>query len=371
MNRRSLMKKWRELPHPMLLVIGLLVCFGMAMMVSASGGKFHPWFMSQLPKAILGIIAMFALAFMPARLTLRFAYIFYFLCVGLLILVEAMGFIGMGAQRWVSLGFFNLQPSELAKIALILALARYYHLARPENISHPLMLAMPIGMIALPMGLILIQPNLGTATITGLVGFTMLFMAGVSWWYFAALVGSVMAAAPIGWHFLHDYQKRRVMTFLDPSQDPLGAGYNITQSIIAIGSGGFFGKGFIQGSQGQLDFLPEKQTDFIFTMVAEEFGFLGSLFLLLCYAAILFFGLVLAVKARNKFSSMIASGVVAMMFAHIFINMAMVMGLVPVVGVPLPLLSYGGSFLISTLLALGLLLHAYRHRDVRTSGGLF
>jgi rod shape determining protein RodA len=218
--------------------------------------------------------------------------------------------------------------------------------------------------------LILKQPNLGTATILALTGITILFAAGLRWQYFAGLVLAGLAALPVGWHFLHDYQKRRVMTFLDPGSDPLGAGYNITQSIIAIGSGGLTGKGFLQGSQGQLDFLPEKQTDFIFTMVAEEFGFAGVSVVLVLFLVVLGYALALILRSRNRFGSLVAAGICAMLFFHLLINVAMVMGLVPVVGVPLPFLSYGGTFLLTTLMAMGLLLNVLVNRDAAVSRNL-
>ena len=226
-----------------------------------------------------------------------------------------------------------------------------------------MLLIIPGILTLVPVALILKQPNLGTATIVSVIAFAMCFMVGIRWWYFAGVIGAAVAAVPVAYHMLHDYQKQRVMTFLDPGSDPLGAGYNIIQSKIAIGSGGFWGKGLLNGSQSQLDFLPEKQTDFIFTMTAEELGFIGSVVLLLLYGLLIYFAMLLAVKARSTYGRLLAAGVAAMMFIHIFINMAMVMGLIPVVGVPLPFLSYGGSFLLATLMACGLLQHVYINRE--------
>ncbi len=220
-------------------------------------------------------------------------------------------------------------------------------------------------MTILPVALILHQPNLGTATICAFIAFSMCFMAGIRWWYFAGTLSAVAAGVPIVYQFLHDYQKARVKTFLNPDADPLGAGYNIIQSKIAIGSGGFFGKGLLHGSQGQLDFLPEKETDFIFTMLGEELGFIGAVVLLALYACLITFAMLMAVRARSGFHRLIAAGVAAMMFLHIFINMAMVMGMIPVVGVPLPFMSYGGSFMLATLMACGLLLHVHINQEIQ------
>jgi rod shape determining protein RodA len=246
-------------------------------------------------------------------------------------------------------------------------LARYFHQLHPEEIRRPAFLIPPALLIIVPAALILKEPNMGTAIIVMTVGATMCFLAGVPWRYFIGLAVSGVASAPLIWHFMHDYQKRRVITFLDPSQDPLGAGYNILQSMIAIGSGGFFGKGYLQGSQNQLNFLPEKHTDFIFTMVAEELGFLGSVILLGLYAVLLASGMTVALRSRSTFGTMVAGGVTAMLFVHIVINCGMVMGMLPVVGVPLPLMSYGGSIMVSAVLAVGLLLNVYVHRDQQPS----
>jgi rod shape determining protein RodA len=280
-----------------------------------------------------------------------------------------MGMVGGGAQRWVNLGIITLQPSELAKLGVILALARYFHSITLDGSRHILLLIVPAILVGIPVVFILLQPNLGTATITSLIAFTMCFMAGIRWWYFAGTIVGGIAAVPIIYQFLHSYQRQRVMTFLDPSSDPLGSGYNIIQSKIAIGSGGFWGKGLLHGSQGQLDFLPEKQTDFIFTMLGEELGFVGALVLLALYGGLLWHATMLMIRCRHMFGRMLAAGISAMLFAHLFINMAMVMGMVPVVGVPLPFLSYGGSFMIAVLIACGLLMHVDINRDLNLPRG--
>lgn len=344
------------------LLLGLL---GVAMQFSAGGGDMEPWGNPQLVRFLVGFCLMIAISLAPPGIFLRYAYHAYAGCVLLLLVVEIFGHIGMGAQRWFRIGFINLQPSEITKVCLILALARFYHMIQSEDVNRPLHLLIPLLMIAVPAGLVLIQPNLGTATVMAGTAAGILFTAGLRLWFFIGAVCLVLAAAPIGWQFLHDYQKQRVLTFLNPEADPLGSGYNIMQSKIAIGSGGIGGKGFLEGSQGQLSFLPEKQTDFVFTMLAEEFGLIGGLIVIALYAFLLMFALWTGITSKNHFGRMVAAGVGMLFFCHIFINMAMVMGLIPVVGIPLPLLSYGGSITITALVALGLLHNVYINRDAR------
>jgi rod shape determining protein RodA len=373
-SRTKLLYKLGQLHWSLIALILILGIIGCAMMYSAGGGNMHPWAFNQIVRFGIGIGILFFVALLPSSLILRNAYIIYFICLGVLIAVEMAGYVGKGAQRWVTVGMFNLQPSEFMKIAVVLALARYFHLLRPDAIKRKMFLIPPLLLVFVPVLLILKQPNLGTATITSAVAIVLFFMAGVRIRYFVILGVMGLASLPIAWHFLHDYQKQRVMTFLNPEADPLGSGYNIMQSMIAIGSGGFFGKGYIQGSQGQLDFLPEKQTDFIFTMLAEEFGFLGCAIVLVIFALILWMAVGVSIRSKSMFGSLIAIGIAAMLFVHLWINIAMVMGLIPVVGVPLPMLSYGGSIMISIMLGFGLLLNAWVNRDVnltRNSWGGF
>ena len=361
---RKWMRKVGDMHRGLLAVVLALCVLGLAMQFSAAGGHLMPYALPQASRVVLGLVLMVAITVMSPQQLFRSSYLAYWVCVGLLVMVAAVGFVGLGAQRWVGVGMFNIQPSELMKLGIILALARYFHSATLEGTRHWMVMAMPLLLTMIPVGLILKQPNLGTATIVSFIAFAMCYMAGIRWWYFAGAIGAAMAAVPIGYQFLHGYQKRRVMTFLNPDADPLGAGYNIIQSKIAIGSGGFFGKGLLHGSQGQLDFLPEKQTDFIFTMLAEELGFLGVVVLFLLYGFLLVFSLNLAIRCRNSYGRLLASGVAAMIFVHIFINAAMVMGMIPVVGVPLPFLSYGGSFMLATLMAMGVLMHVHINREV-------
>jgi rod shape determining protein RodA len=361
--RISPLAKLAEINWFIVILMTLIACIGFAMMYSAGGGEFRPWASQQISRFAFAFIIMIILALIPMRFLMEYAYVAYFGCVIVLIGVDIIGHTGMGAKRWLTLGGLNLQPSEFMKLALILMLARYFHQLHPEDIRHVPFLIAPALMIIVPAILILRQPNLGTTIITVSVGLILCFLAGVQWRYFIGMIVGGLAALPVAWHFLHDYQKRRVLTFLDPDKDPLGAGYNILQSMIAVGSGGLVGKGFLQGSQSQLNFLPEKHTDFIFTMLAEEFGFVGGMTLLLLYITLLSTGMAVASSSRSTFGAMVASGVVALIFMHILINCAMVMGMIPVVGVPLPLMSYGGSIMLSTVFAIGLLLNTYTHRD--------
>lgn len=361
------LSKFAQMNWPMLMFMGLMCFIGLAMMFSAAGGHFKPWASHQIIHCTFGVMLMFTLAFLPSQFLLRYAYVIYAVCLVILVGIEVAGFMGKGAKRWIDIGGVNLQPSEVMKIAVVLALARYFHSEHPIDINRLLHLIAPALLVLVPTVFILRQPNLGTATILIFVGATVFFMAGVRTRYFAIIIAAGLLAAPIGWHFLHDYQKQRVMTFLHPEEDSLGAGYNIMQSVIAIGSGGFFGKGYLQGSQGQLNFLPEKHTDFIFTMIAEEFGFFGCLFVLALYLILIGYCIAIAVRSRNLFGSLMALGIGAMLFIHILINTSMIMGLIPVVGVPLPMLSYGGSSMISILLGFGLVQNAYINRDATIS----
>ena len=271
----------------------------------------------------------------------------------------------MGAQRWIDLGVVQLQPSELMKIALVLALARFFHGFSYEEVGNPLNLLVPLLLIALPAVLVLRQPDLGTALMMLAGSGAIFFLAGVRIWKFMLVIAAGLGAIPIAWQFLRGYQKQRILTFLDPESDPLGSGYHILQSKIALGSGGMFGKGFLKGSQSHLNFLPEKQTDFIFTMLAEEFGMVGGLAMLGLYVLTIGYGFAIAIRCRSQFGRLVAMGVTTTLFLYLFINVAMVMGLIPVVGVPLPLISYGGTAMLTMMIGLGLLLGVSIHRDVR------
>ena len=345
-------------------LICLTSAIGIALLYSAAHGNFQPWASRQLLRFGVGMVVMLAVSLVDIRIWLRFSYVFYIISFLLLALVELMGFVGMGAQRWLDLGYFNLQPSELMKITLILALARYFHGLTFDDVSNPTRLVLPIVMVIAPAALVLRQPDLGTALMLMLASCAIFFVAGVRLWKFGLVSILAVISAPVAWHFLHDYQKRRVLTFINPESDPLGAGYHIIQSKIALGSGGLLGKGFMQGTQGHLNFLPEMQTDFIFTMLAEEFGLVGGLGLLGLYILLIGVGAIIAVRSNSQFGRLTAMGVTITFFLYAFINIAMVMGLIPVVGVPLPLISYGGTALMTLLIGFGLLIGVWIHKDV-------
>ena len=348
----------------LVLLIAGVAGVGFAMLYSAAGGDMDPWAERQMLRFGVGLMVMVVVATIDIRIWLRYAYVLYFIALVLLVGVEVGGYVGMGAQRWISLGFINIQPSELMKIFMVLALARYFHGISVEDIGRISRLIIPIVIVVLPTALILRQPDLGTAIMLAMTAGAVMFLAGVRLWKFAVIGVAAMAAAPIAWQFLHEYQKKRVLTFLNPETDPLGAGYHIIQSKIALGSGGLAGKGFMQGPQSHLHFLPEMQTDFIFTMLAEEFGLVGALGLIALYVMIVTYGIVIAVRARNQFGRLVAGGITTTFFLYVFINIAMVTGLIPVVGVPLPLVSYGGTVMMTLLIGFGLVIGVGVHKDV-------
>ena len=358
-------EKLRQITWSMLFFIVLIGCFGFAMLYSAAKGSVDPWAMRQGIRFLFGLGILVAVALVDIRVYLRYAYALYGVAFLLLIFVDVAGEIGMGAQRWIDLKFIQLQPSEVMKIALVLALARYFHRLSADSIGNPLTLIVPIAMVFLPVGLVLMQPDLGTAVMLVLVGAAMFWVAGVRLWKFVVVALAGAGAVPLAWTFLHDYQKNRILTFLHPESDPLGTGYHSTQSKIAMGSGGLAGKGFLKGSQAYLNYLPERQTDFIFAMLSEELGMIGGVLLLLLYTVLFVYGYAIAFNSRNHFGRLLAIGVTINLFCYVFINMAMVMGLLPVVGVPLPLISYGGTAMLTVLFGFGLMMCVYVHRDLK------
>jgi rod shape determining protein RodA len=360
-------QKLVSLNWTLVLLITMIAGVGFLMLFSAANGDVQPWAIRHAARYGVCLLIMLAIALVDIRFWLRTAYLGYALVLALLVLVEVMGEIGMGAQRWIDLGVVQLQPSELMKIALVLALARYFHGVTYEEVGSPVTLIVPLLLVALPAVLVLRQPDLGTALMMLAGSGAIFFLAGVRIWKFMLVIVAGIGAVPVAWQFLRGYQKQRILTFLDPESDPLGSGYHILQSKIALGSGGLFGKGFLQGSQSHLNFLPEKQTDFIFTMLAEEFGMVGGLALLGLYVMTVGYGIAIAVRCRNQFGRLVAYGVTTALFLYLFINVAMVMGLVPVVGVPLPLISYGGTAMLTMMIGLGLLLGVSIHRDIRIS----
>ncbi|MBP5856686.1 rod shape-determining protein RodA [Marivibrio halodurans] len=361
----TLGQKFWQVNWGLLLLVSACAGVGLAMLFSAANGDWDPWASRHAVRFGMGVGIMLLVALIDIRLWMRYAYLIYTIALLLLLAVEVAGTIGMGAQRWIDLKFFQLQPSEVMKIALVLALARYFHTLNFEDIGRVGYLLTPALMVAAPVILILRQPDLGTAVMLAVGSAVLFFLAGVRLWKFILVGLAAMGSVPIAWNFLHDYQKKRILTFLDPEKDPLGSGYHILQSKIAMGSGGMMGKGFIRGTQSHLNFLPEKQTDFIFTMLAEEFGLMGGLALMALYALIMVYGFGIAVRARSQFARLVGMGVTTTFSLYVFINIAMVMGVIPVVGVPLPLVSYGGTAMLTVMIGFGLLMNVYVHRDTR------
>ena len=351
-------------------LITVTASVGFGMLYSAANGEFAPWATRQMMRFGVGLVIMIIVAVSNIQFWLRYAYIIYIASFSSLIFVELFGSVGMGAQRWIDLGFMSLQPSEVMKTAVILALARYFYASRMEDVGRLTYLIFPLMLVAAPMAMIIRQPDLGTALLLAVSGAAVFFLAGVRLWVFvAAAIAAIGAIVPV-WHFvLLEYQKARLLTYLRPEQDPLGSGYHVMQSKIALGSGGIFGKGFLAGSQSHLSFLPEKHTDFIFTMLAEEFGMMGGLTLIGLYALLLIYGFAISLRCRHHFGRLMGMGIMTMFFLNFFVNVAMVMGLLPVVGMPLPLVSYGGSAMLTLMFGFGLLLNVYVHRDVYLGPG--
>jgi len=364
-DQLTLVQKIISINWTLVLLLTALAAFGLTMLYSAGGGSMEPWASRQAVRFGVGMVLMLTVAVIDIRIWMRFAYVAYAIGVLLLVAVELKGSIGMGAQRWLDLGIVQLQPSEVMKIAIVMALARYFHAATVEESRGYVFLVPPILMALLPVALIVKQPDLGGALTVLMLTAAMLWLVGVRWWKFALAFSAVVASGPIAWNFLRDYQKARILVFLDPGRDPLGAGYHIIQSKIALGSGAIFGKGFLEGTQSHLNFLPEKQTDFIFTMLAEEFGMVGSLGLLGLYFLLFTYGYAIAFRSVNQYGRLVALGIVTSVFLSVFINVAMVMGLIPAKGMALPMVSYGGTSMVVTMIGFGMLINAWVHRDVR------
>lgn len=362
-NDQTILQKIQHLGWGLVFLIVVLASVGFAALYSAAGGNLDPWASKQMVRFSIGIVGMIIIALIDVKWWFRLSFPIYVLGFILLIIVEMMGQIGMGAQRWINLGFIQLQPSEFMKIAVVMMLAKYFHTATREDMKNIRFLIPAILLIMAPVCLVLLQPDLGTSLMIVMSGIAILFLAGAPIWMFITGGGAVLASLPVAWSFMHDYQKRRVMTFLDPEADPLGAGYHIMQSKIALGSGGIEGKGFLEGTQSRLNFLPEKQTDFIFTLWAEEWGLIGGLFILLMCGFIFMYGLIVALKSRHNYGRLLAMGLTVNFSLYVFINIAMVMGLIPVVGAPLPLVSYGGTSMLAALVGFGLILSCNIHRD--------
>ena len=348
------------------LLLGLIITLffvGLAALYSISNGDFNSWPLKHSQRFILGLIIFFLVIFFDLRLIFGYAYVIFFLSIISLVIIPFFGIESNGATRWINIAGISLQPSEFVKYTLILALAKYFHSINNDS-SFIKTLIIPLIITIVPVMLVITQPDLGTALIILLGGISLFWISGLNYKYFIAGVFSILCSLPVLWQYLKDYQKDRVLTFFNPERDPLGNGYHIMQSKIALGSGGIFGKGYMEGTQSHLNFLPEMQTDFIFTMLGEEFGFIGTLLLLLIYAALIMISIRLALKSRSLFSKYLSLGVCNVFFIYVFVNIGMVTGLLPVVGVPLPFISYGGSSMLAVMFGFGLLMNCYINRNI-------
>jgi len=354
-----------------LILMALIVSVGLASLYSTANGSFSPWAEQHIIRFLAGVGLVLAMAVTPHQFWLRAAYPIYLIT---LLMVAAVMFVGVeagGAKRWLKLGTLTFQPSEFMKIGLIIALARYYQWCGAQRVSQPRMLLVPLCLIAMPVALTVLQPDLGTAALLVVLGVGLMFLAGVHILYFLGSGAAAAAMLPIVWANLHPYQRKRIEVFLEPQGDPLGAGYHIAQSKIALGAGGVSGRGYMQGTQSQLNFLPEKRTDFIFTMFAEEWGFVGSVVLIGLFALLVLMLLIMAARCVSPFGRLIIAGTSGMIFIYTFINIAMVSGLVPVVGVPLPLVSYGGTSMMTMMISMGLVMCVYVHRGLSFQRGRY
>lgn len=360
----ALFEKLKAIPTKIVIITLLIYAVGVAVLYSASKGNFYPWAFKHIVNGVIALPLIFVIILTDIRVWFKTSYLLYAFGLGLLLLVKFIGVEGgLGAQRWIAIGDFRFQPSELVKVFIVLSLARYYHLLHFNNLHKFTSLFIPLVIIGIAAGLVLLQPNLGTAAIISMVGVIIMFITGLSWKKIFTVIFAVMLTLPILWANMHDYQKKRVETFLNPEEDPLGAGYNIIQSKIAIGAGGLMGKGFTKGTQSQLNFVPEQQTDFIFSIVAEELGYAGTILVLFLFALFFHQARKIAEACNTNFAKTVALGMATIIFVHVFVNIGMVSGILPVVGVPLPLISYGGSSLISSLIAVAFIMNAYIHRN--------
>lgn len=363
------LRKLLHLNWALAVVLIAIASVGFLMLYSVADGRIDRWAEPQMERFALGMVLMIAMGMVPIWFWRNMAGLAYGISLLMLVAVEIVGSVGMGAQRWLDLGFMRLQPSELMKVALVMMLAAYYDWLDPKRTSRPVWVLVPVALILFPTFLVLRQPDLGTSLMLMGSGAAVMLVAGLHWAYFASVIAlgvgavtSVFVTRGTEWQVLRDYQYRRIDTFLDPGSDPLGAGYHISQAKIALGSGGWTGKGFMQGTQSRLNFLPEKHTDFIFNTLTEEFGFIGGFSLLMLYSLVIVFCIATAIQTRDRFGSLVVMGVAATFFLYFGVNMAMVMGLAPVVGSPLPLVSYGGTAMVVLMLGFGLVQSAHVHR---------
>ncbi len=367
LEKNKFLSKISQLNWGLMFLLTCVALVGATCLYSAGGGDINKWALPHMFRFGFAFCVMLVIALIDVRFWFKISWLAYFGTFVLLVIVEVMGHVGMGAQRWINLGFIKLQPSEMMKIAVVMALARYFHNATLHDMRRILFLLPALLLVVTPVGLVMVQPDLGTSLMILGAGGAMFFIAGAPIWMFLLAIAGVAAAIPVGWHFLHDYQKNRVMTFLDPERDPLGAGYHITQSKIALGSGGIEGKGFMQGSQSYLDYLPEKQTDFIFTLWAEEWGLIGGIFLFSLMGLVFAYGIYIAARCRHNYGRLLAMGLTVNFSLYVIFNTAMVMGLIPVVGIPLPLISHGGTAMLSCMAGFGLIMSCSVYKDSKVN----
>lgn len=349
-----------RLPWGVVLLVTAITGFGLVVLYSAAGGSLNPWALKQGTRFAVLLVMSLCIAMVSPERWLKWAWPIYGALLVALVGVELLGAVKGGSQRWLDFGIIQFQPSEMMKLAIVLVLARYYHYTPKGYESRPDVLIPALLLIGAPAALVMLQPDLGTALSIAFGGVVVLFLAGVRLWIFGAAIAGLGALLPVAWNMLHDYQRKRVLIFMDPESDPRGAGYHITQSKIAIGSGGLSGKGFLNGTQSHLDYLPELHTDFAFATMAEEWGLMGGLYVIILYGLVLAWGVRTAMRARTQFQRLLAAGLVATLFFYLAINMMMVMGLAPVVGIPLPLISWGGSAMMTVMLLLGLVMGVAR-----------
>jgi rod shape determining protein RodA len=355
-----------KLPWRLLFLTSGIAMLGLLTLYSAAGGSMNPWAMKQALIFLLFLAVAVSMSWLKESTIKSASFPLYAVVLVMLVAVEILGFVGKGAQRWLDIGPIRLQPSEFMKPAIVLVLARFYELLPPADIRRWRGIWPAALLVGVPAFLILVQPDLGTAMMVLLIGATVMFVAGLPWWLFAGAIAAVATAAPVAYSLMHEYQRKRVLIFLNPESDPLGSGYHITQSKIAIGSGGIFGKGYLQGSQSHLDYLPEGHTDFVFSTMVEEWGFVGGVILILSFAMVIRWGMRVSTGARTRFAQLAAAGLSATIFFYVSINLMMVMGLAPVVGVPLPLVSYGGSAVMTVMLCIGLLMALERQQRTQS-----
>jgi rod shape determining protein RodA len=360
-------KPLARLPWRLIFLIAGIAAFGLIVLYSAAGGSIHPWAIKQAFVFLVFLVIAVAMSWMSEGTIKSIAFPLYGLTLIMLLGVEALGFVSKGAQRWLDIGPLRLQPSEFMKPAIVLTLARFYELVPPAEIRRWRAIWPALLLLGVPAALILIQPDLGTCIMVLLCGITVMFLAGLPWWLFAAPAAAVAVAAPIVYGMMHGYQRKRIDVFLNPESDPQGAGYHIAQSKIAIGSGGIWGKGFLHGSQSHLQYLPEGHTDFVFATMAEEWGLVGGVLLIVAFGLVIRWGMRVSHNARTRFGQLAAAGLSATIFFYVSINLMMVMGLAPVVGVPLPLVSFGGSAVMTVMLCLGLLMALERQQRTGSS----